>query len=267
MNKLKQFLNLYAARHIAARITASDAINKATSRSKYKIPVLIVSFNNSSYLGNMVAQLNSREITPIVIDNHSTDPNTIALLQQLEKGSAEVIRSSRNLGHLVGFLDPVYKVFPEVFAYTDPDLQFHPQLPVNFLEELAELTELYHCYKAGMALDISSFGEIKKLKSSTTRKYPFRFYKEHDVLDWERQFWQMPLKHDRLEVYAAAIDTTFAVYRKSNFHNGEFSRGVRVAGTFAACHLPWFPQVDIISKAERANYVETKNSDTGIWVR
>jgi len=267
MNKLTRFLNLRAARNIAAQITAADAVNKAISRSKHKIPVLIVSFNNSIYLRNMVAQLNQREVIPIVIDNHSTDPNTIALLQELEKGSAVVIRSKRNLGHLVGFLDPVYKILPEVFAYTDPDLQFHPQLPGNFLEELAELTALYHCYKAGMALDISSFGEIKQLKSSTTRKYPFRFYKEHDVLDWEQQFWQMPLKHDRLEVYAAAIDTTFAVYRKSNYHSGDFSRGVRVAGNFAACHLPWFPQVDIISNEERANYIGTKNSDTGIWVR
>jgi glycosyltransferase involved in cell wall biosynthesis len=267
MNKLKRFLNLRAAHNITAQIIASDAINRAITKSKHKIPVLIVSFNNSSYLRNIVEQLNKREIIPIVIDNHSTDAITIALLQQLEKGSAEVIRSKRNLGHLVGFLDPIYKILPEIFAYTDPDLQFHPQLPENFLEELAGLTELYQCYKAGMALDISSFGEMKKLESSTTRKYPFQFYKEHDVLDWEQQFWTMPLKHDRLEVYAAAIDTTFAVYQKKYYHSGDFSRGVRVAGNFTACHLPWFSSVDIVSDVERNIYIDTKNSDTGSWIK
>ncbi len=267
MNKLIRLLNLRAAQKLASQLNSRDLINKIISKSKYKIPVIIVSFNNGTYVKNMVQQLNQREIVPLIIDNKSSDPDTIKVLNDLAQGKAEVLSSSKNLGHLVGFLDPIYKLLPEVFAYTDPDLQFHPDLPENFLQEFAALTENYECYKAGMALDIINFGEMKKLQSSTTRKYPFYFHKLHDVMDWERQFWMFPLKHDRLEVYAAPIDTTFAVYQKKYFHNGDLCKGVRVAGKFSACHLPWFPQYDIVSNAERNNYKNTKDSDTGIWLR
>ena len=267
MNKLQRFLNIRAARNISSKILSGDLINKIIARSKFNIPVIIVSFNNGTYVKNMVQQLYQREIVPLVIDNNSSDPDTIKVLEEIALGKAEVVRSKRNLGHLVGFLDPVYKILPDVFAYTDPDLQFSPELPDNFLLELSGLTDQYKCFKAGMALDISNFGEMKKLQSSTTRKYPFYFHKIHDVLDWEAHFWMMPLKHDRLEIYAAPIDTTFAVYQKKYFHSGDFSKGVRVAGKFSACHLPWFAQFDIISNAERKNYIATKDANAGSWVK
>jgi hypothetical protein len=233
-------------------------ISNATSKSKYHIPVIIVGFNNGRYLDNMVAQLLHRETLPIIIDNASTDSDTIEVLREVEKMGVGVTRSSRNLGHLVGFMDPIYKLLPEVFAYTDPDLQFHPDLPENYLLELFELTNQYECYKAGMALDISSFGTPKKWKSSTTRKYPFLFKKEHDILDWEHQFWTMPLKHDRLEVYAAPIDTTFAVYQKKYFHCGDLTRAVRVGGYFSACHLPWYSHLELLSEVEQKRYLKEK---------
>jgi len=258
MNKFIRFINQRAARAVANQFTSRNAIATALAKSKYPIPVIIVCFNNGPYLRNMVAQLLRRSICPIIIDNKSTEIGTLTVLSDAEEMGVEVVRAPRNLGHLVGFLDPVYKILPNTFAYTDPDLQFHPQLPDDFLNELAEVADFYKCYKAGMAIDISSFGELKKWTASTTSKYPFSFHKEHDILDWERQYWTMPLKHERLEVYAAQIDTTFAVYQKKHFCNGDFTRGVRVAGNFATCHLPWHPHLELLSEAEQIRYLKEK---------
>jgi hypothetical protein len=68
----------------------------------------------------------------------------------------------------------------------------------------------------------------------------------------------MPLKHDRLEVYAAPVDTTFAVYQKKYFLNGDFARGVRVAGNFSTCHLPWYSHLELLSDAEQVTYLKYK---------
>lgn len=256
---IKRFLDYRAAQKVADQIVAGNLLSAVSSKSKLQIPIIVVSYNNGPYLMNMVRQLVQRELFPLIIDNNSTDAPTLAALNDAQKMGAIVVRSPKNLRHLVGFFDPIYKLLPEIFAYTDPDLQFHPNLPDNFLQELVDLTARYECYKAGMALDITNFGATKNWKSTTTRKYPFYFHKEHDIVDWEHQFWTMPLKHERLEVYAAPIDTTFAVYQKKYFQNGDFSRGVRVAGNFAACHLPWYPHLDILSDQEQKNYIKDKS--------
>ena len=104
MNKLQRFLNIRAARNISSKILSGDLINKIIARSKFNIPVIIVSFNNGTYVKNMVQQLYQREIVPLVIDNNSSDPDTIKVLEEVALGKAEVVRSKRNLGHLVGFL-------------------------------------------------------------------------------------------------------------------------------------------------------------------
>lgn len=66
-----------------------------------------------------------------------------------------------------------------------------------------------------------------------------------------------------LKCYAAKIDTTFAVYRKSNFRY-DFYDGVRVAGAFSAIHLPWFPELDIMTAEEKASYLD-KNNISATW--
>ncbi len=264
MKKIQRWLNLRAANKLASRLKESDAVGRASRSNPYGIPVLVVCFNNASYLLNTVKQLNERGIVPLVIDNASTDAYTIATLGRLDATQAIIVRNTRNLGHLVGFLDPVYKLLPETFAYTDPDLQFNSELPPDFLLQLAKVAELYECYKAGMALDICNAGEIRKAVSSTVRKYPFKFKKIHTVNEWEAQYWKMPLKHENLEVYAASVDTTFAVYQKK-FFNGEFTKGVRVAGAFTAVHLPWFEHLDIASAEERKVYANT--AKYSMWVK
>lgn len=229
------------------------------------IPVLVVSYNNGVYIQNTVSQLQRFGITPIIIDNCSQDPDTIRLLGKIQHdGRAQVIVCNKNFGHAVGFLEPIYRLLPEVFAYTDPDIEFSPKLPVNFLSVLAELAVQFSVFKAGFALSLTADEVLLDTLIGCSTYKPFSFQKTFSISEWESKFWRMRLAHDSLEVYAAEIDTTFAVYRKSNYR-GNFLDAVRVAGDYSAIHLPWFPRLDIMSEQQRIWYIDRNKSTS--WVR
>jgi len=247
--------NFYLAR-------LAKSIKNALADCKDEVPCFIVSYNNGVYVENMVRQFSERGICPIVIDNRSTDAGTLQTLRSLNlQGVAKVVFSEKNFGHQVGFFQPVYDALPEVFAYTDPDLGFNGRLPEDFLSVLSDLTVRYSVYKAGFALQLldDEPGVAAKVTQSVIR--PFRFEKRYSFAEWESQFWRKRLDHPSLSVYAAPIDTTFSVYRKSNF-NGDFSDAVRVAGDFAAIHLPWYPRLDLFSDKARGEYLKRNSSST-----
>lgn len=245
-------------------LVAGQDLQRALTRT-HGVPVLVVSYNNGIYVANTVAQLARLSIKPIVIDNASTDPQTRQILTQLnEREQALVVFSKKNYGHLVGFLEPLYRTLPNIFAYTDPDLQFHPELPPDFLDTLAQLTVDYGAYKAGCALTLEHEGTRAKTDNNYTvavRK-PFLFNESYEVQEWEGHFWQKKLLHPRLEIYSAPLDTTFAVYNKSMYRGDFVFNSLRVAGPFSALHLPWFPELDIMSNEQRNIYLRGNISST-----
>ncbi|MDP1557773.1 MAG: hypothetical protein Q8K59_05120 [Nitrosomonas sp.] len=229
-----------------------------------QIPILIVSFNNGVYVDHCVRQLNARLIKPIIIDNASNDLETLDLLSDIAlSGNALVVRSTRNMGARIGFQGPVYDILPDTFGYTDPDLLFNQHLPEDFIEQLCDICDQFKCFKAGFALPylVQHALTDKCLKPRLGSIVPYK--KLMNVSEWESRFWTKPLQHDRLELYAAPIDTTFAIYRKKNF-NGDFFDSVRVAGDFSALHMPWFPDLDLFSPEHKAAYLKGNNSST--WV-
>lgn len=244
------------ALHIAKQL---QEILKKQSKT---IPVIVISYNNGIYIQNTVSQLERYKITPIIIDNNSDDIGTLNILHQLEKNEkANIVFSKKNLGHMVGFLDPVYKILPNIFAYTDPDLQFNQNLPPDFLRSLSDLTIEYSVYKAGFALDLLADEPIIDTKHIFRRTKPFLWNKKLNLREIEQQYWNKKLCHKELEIYSAKIDTTFAVYNKEKF-NGDFYDGVRVGGLYSAIHLPWFKKLDIMSLSERRAYLHKNKSTT-----
>jgi glycosyltransferase involved in cell wall biosynthesis len=227
-----------------------------------EIPVVIVCYNNGKYVGNFVDQLSRFSIVPIVIDNASNDAATLVRIAQLaEGGRISLLRMRRNFGHKVGFLPGIYECLPEFFAYTDPDLALSEALPHDFLRQLGELTQQFKVYKAGLALRIPSELEIISKKYKKKKTKPIRFQREYSVVEWERQYWVKKLNHESLEVYAAPVDTTFAVYNKSEY-SGDFFSAVRVGGVFSCIHIPWFPQLDFLTTVEREKYMVANKSST-----
>ena len=137
----------------------------------------------------------------------------------------------------------IYHTLPDKFILTDPDLELNKNLPSDFIERLAELSDKYNCEKIGMALDISE---------------PDKFFPTAPF-QHESQFWKNRILNDAYELYEAAIDTTFCLVNK----NGIYNYKIRVAGNFTATHLPWYYENPIINIYETfMTYVGTINYTT-----
>lgn len=233
--------------------------------NKDQIPVFIVCYNNGVHVLNMVKQLNKCQITPIIINNSSTDKETLFTLNKIKDSSfAHVINSKKNFGHLIGFMDSIYEILPEIFAYTDPDLQLNKNLPHDFLWQLSAITEKYSVYKAGFALTLLDSEQIIDNHHIKIKFRPFTFKKEFNVVEWEKRFWRFKLNNSDYDLFQADIDTTFAVYRKSNF-SGNFFDAIRVAGNFEAIHLPWYPNLDLIDSSQKKIYTHKNLSSS--WLK
>ncbi|OSI18422.1 glycosyltransferase family 2 protein [Neisseria dumasiana] len=244
----------------------AQKLKRTLLKNNRQIPVIIVSYNNGAYVENIVSQMNRFDIIPIVIDNKSTHKKSLQILCQLQNDQkADIVFSPYNFGHLVGFTGRIYEALPEVFAYSNPDLELSPDLPHNFLEILADLTKEFSVYKAGCALSMppqSSDNNQATQFIHRKQKKPFAYpQKPFTPAQWEKQFWRFKIEHPIWEVYAAKLDTTFAVYRKSNYQY-DFLDAVRVAGVFTAVHLPWFPESDIMCAEDKLEYFNKNESAT-----
>lgn len=197
-------------------------------KNLYKIPVFIISYNRLSYIKQMVTWLKKYGINNIhIIDNNSSYG---PLLKYLQTCQCTVHRLDKNWGHEVlwrcGKFNKVIK--KSLYIVSDPDIAPNKNLPKDFLLQMYNILGQYkNITKIGFALDIT---DIRKTK--TNKKY----------IKSEQIFWKKKIKNEKLVLYDAPIDTTFALYRPGKLRPGssEFYRGIRVAGNFTAKHLPWY---------------------------
>src|SRR5262245_15905226 len=223
-----------------------------------RIPVFVPCFNNPTYVRNMVTQLTRLGFADVVlIDNASTYP---ALLSYLEAPgeNVSVVRKTQNSGPRDVFQDPrSLALLPQYFCLTDPDLEFNPALPDDFLSELIELTDRFKVGKAGFSLDIFD----RQLMVDADVLIDGKCYK---IWDWEAQFWDKPLtwKEGGNPVFKAPIDTTFALYNKAYFDPTGYCylEAVRVGGNFTCRHLPWYRDSGVPAEEEAYYRASTKFS-------
>jgi hypothetical protein len=198
------------------------------------MPVFVPCFNNPTYLKHMVDQLQrfgSKNI--VLIDNASTYPQLLSYFQSVGDG-VTIVREPENRGPRLLFTDPqIYSLLPNFFCLTDPDLEFNPDLPADFLAQLAALTEDLRVGKVGFRLDISD-RELMVQEDFLIDGKPYKIW------DWEAQFWAHPLEGGPDPIYKAEIDTTFAVYNKKYFDPTSYREAVRIAGRYTCRHLPWY---------------------------
>ncbi|KAK6023889.1 methyltransferase domain protein [Ostertagia ostertagi] len=215
------------------------------------IPVLVICYDNHVFVENTVAQLQRLGVKDIVvIDNASTRAETRAALDRLP---CRVIRNTENLGHLCWVHPSIYPALPTKFCVTDPDLQFNPNLPRDFMHVLSRLSDRYGAQKVGFALDIA---DAEAMYADPD------YHQGLSIADWEHQFWQQPLS-DRnepgLEIYLARVDTTFHLFNKT----GSPHCHLRLAGNYTARHLPWYRSNEVADIAEmNAMYRSASSSST-----
>jgi hypothetical protein len=196
------------------------------------IPIVIIAYNNYTFVKNFVNQIKNITNKVIIFDNASTYPPQLEYYNELEKEDKdkyEICRFTENHGHNVcyKFIDTL----PDVFCMSDPDLLLNPQMPINVAEHLLAISEKFGSGKVGLALDISDH---------------HLFIKENNygglVYNIESQYYSPEKKilEDPYELYIAGIDTTFCLINKKYDISMSHFKNIRVGGVFTAKHLPWY---------------------------
>lgn len=213
-------------------------------------PVLVPCFNNPSYSDAMLQQLLARGFRDITfIDNASDSAEMHAWLDTVAQSGAKVERLNENLGPRKSiFANNRLARLPRWFCVTDPDIQFNPALPPDFLATLADTMLRHRFGKAGFALNIARPTALRQEKFTIGEK-------DYHIWEWEKQFWA-----NRVEfttggdpVYRADIDTTFALHDLQRFNEKKFMTALRVGGRMTAEHLPWYPAVQM-TESELSHY-------------
>lgn len=218
------------------------------------IPIIVVCYNNYKYVENTLKQIkaiNQHYYQNIyIMDNCSTCEKTIMFLNNID---VCVIRRDKNNGPWIAGntnADLYYRL-PSKFILTDPDLEFNTNIPSNFIDILAELSDKYQTEMIGFALDISDFDKMFQNDDYTGGK---------NIYDWESQHWSKPIEDKDYELYDADIDTTFCLVNKRGYLN----KKIRVAGNFTAKHLPWYTDNKVcnIFETYMMNYQQTSISSS-----
>lgn len=216
------------------------------------IPIVIICYNNFRYVENtlkQIASINKDYYTNIIIlNNMSTCSDTIAYLNKVD------VRVINNVANVGPWITPtinrhIYDLLPDKYIITDPDLKLNPNIPSNFIEILASLSDKYKTSKIGFALDITDHDMF----------YPTTEYMANlSIRDWELRFWQNKIDDEgEYEIYKADIDTTFCLMNKPNIES-EIDLQIRVAGDFTAKHIPWYIENEVYNVYD--NYMSNTNT-------
>ena len=223
------------------------------------IPIVIICYNNYRYVENTLSQIlriNKEYYKNIIIlNNASTCEDTIEYLKKLASGSSDsgssgsVVSIINNIGNFGPWIaadnnSHIYNVLPNKFVLTDPDLKLNDNIPSNFIDILATLSDKYKTTKIGLALDITEHHKFYQ-----TAEYMANL----SIYDWEKRFWIDRIEDADYVLYKADIDTTFCLINKDNVAAAAATASasanataantylqIRVAGNFTAKHIPWY---------------------------
>jgi FkbM family methyltransferase len=199
------------------------------------VPIIIICYNNYKYvehMSNQILKINEAYYKNItILDNCSTCVDTKNYLNTV---NVNVITNLKNTGPWISPYDntDLYNQLPNKFILTDADLELHEQLPANFVEILANLSDKYQTSKIGFALHISDYEDMFQIRTYVDNKSIY----EHEI-----GFWTNNINDVNYELYYAAIDTTFCLIDKTYTLDEDCNNNcVRIAGVFTAKHLPWY---------------------------
>jgi hypothetical protein len=155
-----------------------------------------------------------------------------------------VIRLTENIGHHAPWLcGAVARYDAPEYVVTDCDLDI-ADVPLDALERLREPFAWLgsEIIKSGLSLRIDDLPPWQSV-----------------VRCWEDRWWKRPVTPDG-RFYWAAIDTTFAMYRRETPHGQTMKvvgvPSVRAGEPYTARHVPWYLDGENLDE-ENANYFRT----------
>jgi len=205
-------------------------LSKYDTKIYTNIPIIVICWNNYYFVKNFVDQLKKYNQPIILLDNNSNYQPLLDYYKQIkiELGDKiSIILLSKNYGHKVYLI--LKDQLPDIYLLSDPDLQFHKNMPINFAETFLNISNKYKSYKVGSALDLSDKEKFVQCKNYTGGK---------SIYDWEIQFWNNKIQDD-YEMYYADIDTTFCLIN-NNYASDNTYKAIRIAGVYTVKHLPWY---------------------------
>lgn len=219
---------------------------------KKNMPVFVIGYNQLTYIRNMVRQLERYTTDINVIDNNSDFQPLLDYYENEFKYT--LLKQKVNYGHKVFEYEFIQKLTGDLYILTDPDLQFNPNLPDDFIDQLVAISNYFKMHKTGFALLI----DADDIRTDV-------IYKGCTIKDWERRFWAYRLNYPpnpSMEIFYADIDTTFCLI---NRRIGPSS--IRVAGDFTCMHIPWHLNFEqMLESGEYENYMKNNNS-TSWWFK
>ena len=215
---------------------------------KKNMSVVIIGYNQYTYINKMVKQLEPHTNDIIIIDNCSTYK---PLLDYYDEYKYTLLKMNKNYGHKVYEEDFIVSMLGNIYIITDPDLEFNKKLPKNFIESFVKISNDYKAGRVGFSLLIDT-DDIR----------PGLSYASVPLKQWEGRFWMNKIKHPTLDLYNAPIDTTFCLL--NTIHN-RFGLSIRVGGDYICKHLPWHNNfyLDLLED-EYDNYL-IDNKSTNFW--
>lgn len=186
------------------------------------IPVIINNFNRLECLQQQLAWLEQAGMRNIyIIDNASTYSPLLAFYRQTHH---TVFLLNQNIGFMALWKTILFQRFRnDYYIYTDPDIIPVEECPFDAVALFYSLLQKYpQVGKVGFGLKIDDLPDHYPLKAK--------------VQAWESKFWTEKVEEN---VYAAPIDTTFALYRPGSAGGSELM-SLRTGGLYLARHLSWY---------------------------
>jgi hypothetical protein len=217
------------------------------------IQIVILNKDRLEPLKLLVDSLRQRNYNNIlVIDNESTyEP----LLEWYNASSVEVFYNdipetlfdTGTFGRLSGELQhPRFvDVIKNHYIFTDSDVVLETYVPDNFVDSMISIQEKYNTHKVGLGLKISDLPE-----NTHTQQ----------IKQIESQYWNNKINDSEYELYAAPIDTTFAVYGPNCVPF--WAHGIRMGGSYVVKHMPWYYDYNNLP-ADEKYYLERLKAGRG----
>ena len=196
-----------------------------TPRDFKSIPIFINNYNRLTTVKLLISALEKRGYSNIhILDNCSTYP---PLLEFYKNTSYKIHFLKKNYGSKAFWKSGLWTKFMfSNFVYTDPDVVPIDECPEDILEYFYSLLKKYpKAHKVGFSLKLEDIPEY--------------YINKEKVINWESQFFENPIEDN---VYIAAIDSTFALYRpfsKLGQRDGS-TLILRTGEPYQARHLPWY---------------------------
>ena len=220
------------------------------------IPLIIPNFNQTSYLINLINWwLWYNPKNPVfVLDNGSTAEVDYRDVIELFEPNVVLIKFDDNncVQNIREFLkNEKYHLLNEYeyYAISDPDIMPLPNTPPNFLEIFKHAIDNYGYHHVGFGLKTDDIPDWFEGKANMI----------HDEMSLLTNPTAIEFKGKRYNGFKAPIDTTFALYKKSNggWSNPQsaeaWSNSLRL---FEAYHLPWYLHPEYLND-EMKNYFST----------